>query len=227
MDIDVRRNLIIGALDPRHDDVDQAKSPGIARSAQERETDCRSGFYVDLGQRPGEPPPGRQLRRSTCGPHRQLHRRLQVRVGGRPGAPRRPCLPRAIHPWWPRRRAADLGHRPPQPGEAEGVLRADRPLAQRWADRLLARRGRRRDGIAWTSGRGGCSVTRPRVSGAIHGLTRCGRRGRGIRSSSPAEGSRAGLTASPSRRPISSTTRHVRSTAKCARPASPTGTSSS
>ena len=29
MDIDVRRNLIIGALDPRHDDVDQANCPGI------------------------------------------------------------------------------------------------------------------------------------------------------------------------------------------------------
>ena len=28
MDIDVRRNLIIGALDPRHDDVDQASCPG-------------------------------------------------------------------------------------------------------------------------------------------------------------------------------------------------------
>ncbi len=34
MDIDVRRNLIIGALDPRHDDVDQAACPGSGPSAR-------------------------------------------------------------------------------------------------------------------------------------------------------------------------------------------------
>ena len=32
MDIDVRRNLIIGALDPRHDNVDQVSCPGIGTS---------------------------------------------------------------------------------------------------------------------------------------------------------------------------------------------------
>jgi len=47
MDIDVRRKLIIGALDPRHDDVDQASCPGIGTSgAKNRNPGCRSGFYV-------------------------------------------------------------------------------------------------------------------------------------------------------------------------------------
>jgi hypothetical protein len=32
MEIDVRRKLIIGALDPRHDDVDQTSCPGIGTS---------------------------------------------------------------------------------------------------------------------------------------------------------------------------------------------------
>jgi hypothetical protein len=47
MDIDVRRNLIIGALDPRHDNVDQVSCPGIGTSgAKTRNPGCRSGFYV-------------------------------------------------------------------------------------------------------------------------------------------------------------------------------------
>jgi len=47
MDIDVRRKLIIGSLDPRHDDVDQADCPGIGQlSAKNRNPKCRSGFYV-------------------------------------------------------------------------------------------------------------------------------------------------------------------------------------
>jgi hypothetical protein len=47
MELDVRRKLIIGALDPRHDDVDQASCPGIGTlSIKTRNPDCRSGFYV-------------------------------------------------------------------------------------------------------------------------------------------------------------------------------------
>jgi hypothetical protein len=38
MELDVRRKLIIGALDPRHDDVDQASCPGMARRAPRRAT---------------------------------------------------------------------------------------------------------------------------------------------------------------------------------------------
>ncbi len=43
MDLDVRRKLIIGALDPRHVDVDQASCPGTGTT---RNPGCRSGFYV-------------------------------------------------------------------------------------------------------------------------------------------------------------------------------------
>jgi hypothetical protein len=47
MDLDVKRKLIIGSLDPRHDDVDQASCPGIGHlSAKNRNPKCRSGFYV-------------------------------------------------------------------------------------------------------------------------------------------------------------------------------------
>ncbi len=47
MEIDVDRKLIIGALDPRHDDVDQESCPGIGTlSSKTRDPDCRSGFYV-------------------------------------------------------------------------------------------------------------------------------------------------------------------------------------
>ena len=47
MDLDTRRNLIIGALDPRHDNVDQASCPGIGTAAAKtRNPLCRSGFYV-------------------------------------------------------------------------------------------------------------------------------------------------------------------------------------
>jgi hypothetical protein len=47
MDLDVQRKLIIGALDPRHDDVDQQSCPGIGTlSSKTRNPQCRSGFYV-------------------------------------------------------------------------------------------------------------------------------------------------------------------------------------
>src|SRR3954453_16423106 len=47
MDLDVRRKLIIGALDPLHDDVDQTSCPGIGTlGSKNRNPACRSGFYV-------------------------------------------------------------------------------------------------------------------------------------------------------------------------------------
>jgi hypothetical protein len=47
MELDTKRKLIIGALDPRHDDVDQISCPGIGTaSAKTRNPKCRSGFYV-------------------------------------------------------------------------------------------------------------------------------------------------------------------------------------
>ena len=54
MEIDTRRKLIIGALDPRHDDVDQTSCPGLGTlSAKNRNPLCRSGFYVISYRDPG------------------------------------------------------------------------------------------------------------------------------------------------------------------------------
>jgi hypothetical protein len=47
MELDTHRKLIIGAVDPRHDDVDQANCPGIGQlGSKNRNPNCRSGFYV-------------------------------------------------------------------------------------------------------------------------------------------------------------------------------------
>jgi hypothetical protein len=50
MELDTSRKLIIGALDPRHDDVNQdpiTGCPGIGTaSSKTRNPNCRSGFYV-------------------------------------------------------------------------------------------------------------------------------------------------------------------------------------
>lgn len=47
MDLDTRRKLIIGSLDPRHDDVDQTRCPGDGTLVpKNRNPGCRSGFYV-------------------------------------------------------------------------------------------------------------------------------------------------------------------------------------
>jgi hypothetical protein len=55
MEIDTRRKLIIGALDPRHDDVDQASCPGIGQLPEKtRNPNCRSGFYVISYANPGD-----------------------------------------------------------------------------------------------------------------------------------------------------------------------------
>jgi hypothetical protein len=43
MELDVRRKLIIGALDPRHVDVDQTSCPGVGTT---RNPGCPSGFFV-------------------------------------------------------------------------------------------------------------------------------------------------------------------------------------
>ena len=48
MDIDTRRKLIIGALDPRHDDDERGEPcTGVGTlGAKNRDPDCRSGFFV-------------------------------------------------------------------------------------------------------------------------------------------------------------------------------------
>ena len=62
MEIDTRRKLIIGSLDPRHDDVDQTSCPGIGQlSDKNRNPNCRSGFYVISYKDPRAPAAGRAL----------------------------------------------------------------------------------------------------------------------------------------------------------------------
>lgn len=47
VDIDTRRKLVIVSLDPRHDDAEQAKCPGIGTlAAKNRNPSCDSGFFV-------------------------------------------------------------------------------------------------------------------------------------------------------------------------------------
>ncbi len=46
MELDTRRNLIIGALDPRHNDGSTASGCPVDDNAAVRDPDCRSGFYV-------------------------------------------------------------------------------------------------------------------------------------------------------------------------------------
>jgi hypothetical protein len=48
MDIDTRRKLIIGALDPRHDDDERGEPCTLQGTlgAKNRDPDCRSGFFV-------------------------------------------------------------------------------------------------------------------------------------------------------------------------------------
>ena len=90
MEIDRRRKLIIGALDPRHDDVDQASCPGIGTlGSKNRNPECRSGFYIISYANPREPASRSATSSSVpAGPHDELRRRLQLRLDGRPGAPR-------------------------------------------------------------------------------------------------------------------------------------------
>ena len=53
MELDTKRKLIIGALDPRHNELDQSVCP-FGDGAAVRDPDCKSGFYVISYANPGE-----------------------------------------------------------------------------------------------------------------------------------------------------------------------------
>ena len=202
MEIDTKRKLIIGALDPRHDDVDQTSCPGIGQlSAKNRNPKCRSGFYVISYKDPrnlrqvghfNEVPAGHT---TSC-----IDDCRYVWTGG----PARRDDLAYLGPFEPggaRGRPADLGHGPPQSGEAAHVPQPDRPRSATTATRTTR--------TTWTSTATGspgsaaaaaCSATRPRAAGATRRPTASARRTRGIRCWWPAAASRAGTTASPSRR---------------------------
>ena len=135
MDLDVRRNLIIGALDPRHDDVDQTACPGTGTT---RNPACRSGFYVISYEDPAnlrqvgdfvELPAGHT---SSC-----IENCHYVWTGG-PARRNDQADLGAFHPGRPRRRTPDLGHGSHRPRQSSCVPRADRPVAERRSHRLLA-----------------------------------------------------------------------------------------
>ena len=149
MEIDRRRKLIIGALDPRHDNVDQASCPGIGTNpppaqAKTRNPGCKSGFYVISYRNPRnmrqigdfvELPAGHT---ATC-----IDGCNYIWTGG-PARRNDLAYLGPVHARRPRRRPADLGHRPAQSRSPAGLRPADRPVAQRQPHRLLPRRERGR-----------------------------------------------------------------------------------
>ncbi len=155
MELDTRRKLIIGALDPRHTELDTI---GLRRRRRRAAGRVQERLLRHLLRRPGEPAPGRGLRRAAVGAHLELHPGLPLHLDGRSGpagrsgdcaghAPRaqvaradpRPDRARPELRVQPRRRQrpADLGHRPAQSQPAGGLGSADRPVAQRRLHGLL------------------------------------------------------------------------------------------
>ena len=117
-----------------------------------------------LLRRPGEPAPGRRLRRAAVRPHLELHPGLPLHLDRRPGAHEQPRA-RLARPDLRlgagdeparRRRPADLGHRPAQPARPEG--RPTSPI-DLWRNDGYTDYSHDVDeddqGIAWVSGRGG------------------------------------------------------------------------
>ena len=160
MEIDRRRKLIIGALDPRHDDVDQEQLPRHrARSEREEpqpEAAARASIVISYAN-PREPASRSATSSSVPAGHTTscVDHCNYVWTGG-PARPRRPRLPRPVHAGRARRRAPDLGHRHPRPGPPED--RSRKPID-------LKRNDGATDyshdvnvdahGFAWVSGRGG------------------------------------------------------------------------
>jgi hypothetical protein len=227
MDLDLRRKLIIGALDPRHDDVDQTCCAGRGTAgAKTRNPGCRSGFYVI----------------SYADPEhlRQVGDFVELPAGHTTS-----CIEGCNYVWTggPARRT-DLNYLGPHTpgGRGDG-----RPI---WVTNLkdpehpetfpkpidLGRNDGITDyshdvdedaaGIAGSAAAAACAATPRAAAGATPATTRCTSRSRGTRSSSRAAGSRAAPTGSPSRRRTSSTTRRGRSAGACTRPGWRTATSS-
>ena len=87
MDLDVRRNLIIGALDPRHTDAGQT---GCPPGGSTRNPACRSGFYVISYQDPENLRQIGDFVELARGPYVELHRELPLHLDGRTRASQRP-----------------------------------------------------------------------------------------------------------------------------------------
>ena len=112
MELDTKRNLIIGALDPRHNETDPVASgcPDNDGAGRPR-PGLPQRLLRHLLLRPGEPHAGRRLRLAARRPHGELHPGLQVHLDRRPGAALGPGLPRPDHHAGPRRRPPSMDNR--------------------------------------------------------------------------------------------------------------------
>ena len=152
MELDTRRKLIIGALDPRHNELaptdctgtnsDKIANPSARAASTSSPTPTRRTCARSATSSRCRPATRRAASRTaaTSGPADRRARQPRARLARpdlRLGSGDEPAR---------RRRPADLGHRPAQPERPGGVRRADRPVAQRRLHRLLARRRRGRPG---------------------------------------------------------------------------------
>ena len=143
MDIDVRRNLILGALDPRHDNVDQASCPGIGTLGSKTGTlGCPASTSSRTRIRRTS---SRWATSSTC----PRATRSAASTSATTSGPAARHAARIRPTWAPSRRAVAAtagrsGSRISATRRARSCSRPDRPRPQRRADRLLARRRRRR-----------------------------------------------------------------------------------
>jgi hypothetical protein len=110
MKIDVRRKLIIGAPDPRHDEVDQSSCPGIGASGSKtRNPGCRSGFYVINYADPADLEQIGDFVDLPAGHTTSCIEGCDYVWTGGPAA-QRPGVSQPVHPRRSRRRPPDLGH---------------------------------------------------------------------------------------------------------------------
>jgi hypothetical protein len=110
MKIEVRGKLIIGALDPRHDEVDQSSCPGIGASGSKtRNPGCRSGFYVISYADPADLEQIGDFVDLPAGHTTSCIEGCDYVWTGGPAA-QRPGVSRPIRPRRSRRRPTDLGH---------------------------------------------------------------------------------------------------------------------
>ncbi len=89
MELDTRRKLIIGALDPRHDaDAPVRRGVPARRHPRRPRRRLQERLLRDLVRRPGEHATGRRLREPAVGPHGELHPEVQVHLDRWPRAAR-------------------------------------------------------------------------------------------------------------------------------------------
>ena len=197
MELDTKRKLIIGALDPRHTDASGAtRLPGRRRAARPR-PGLQERVLRHLVREPGGHQADRRLRRPAVRPHVELHPGLQVHLDRRPGAAQRPALARpdpepdragAVHVHRASSATAGRSGSPTsRTRSARGVRPAGRHLAQRRLHGLLARRRRGRARASPGSAAAAASAaTPPRAGTATRTRTASARPRRSSRSSSPA-----------------------------------------